>query len=336
MLRVGFLPLAAWCLACVVQAFEPDADGLVAAATDRAIQRGMRWLADRQHEDGGFGAGAFRGNAGISALAGMAMLAQGSTPGRGPYGRSLDRTIDYLLVQCRPSGLIAGPDDSQGPMYGHGFATMFLAECYGMAPRPELRDKLAAAVKLIVASQNQQGGWRYQPVRAEADVSVTVCQMMALRAARHAGLSAPGETIDRAVGYVRRCQNPDGGFMYMQPDGPSAFPRSAAAVAALFSAGVHRGPEIDRGLRYLMQYLRADADSRPESYYFYGQYYAALAFWQSGDPHWRRWYAAMRDQLIARQRDDGSWLDPVGNQSGTAMALIALQLPNNCLPIFQR
>ena len=73
-------------------------------------------------------------------------------------------------------------------MYGHGFATLFLAEVYGMHPDPDLRQKLVKAVKLIINTQNDEGGWRYQPERREADISVTICQVMALRAARNAGI----------------------------------------------------------------------------------------------------------------------------------------------------
>ena len=48
---------------------------------------------------------------------------------------------------------------------------------------------------------------------------------MALRAAQNAGLFVPNETIDRATDYVKRCQNADGGFMYMlSAGGDSAFP----------------------------------------------------------------------------------------------------------------
>ena len=168
-------------------------------------------------------------------------------------------------------------------MYGHGFATMFLAECYGMSPRPELREKLSKAVKIIVNSQNKEGGWRYQPVRDDADISVTVCQVMALRAARNAGLFVPNETIDRSIDYVKRSQNADGGFMYMiGTGGESDFPRSAAAVVALYSAGIYKGPEIAKGLDYLMQFMPAEGVTRRESYYFYGHYYAVQAMWQAG------------------------------------------------------
>ena len=85
-------------------------------------------------------------------------------------------------------------------------------------------------MKIIVNSQNKDGGWRYQPVRADADISVTVCEIMALRAARNAGLFVPNETIDRSIDYVKRSQNADGGFMYMIQGGESAFPRSAMTV----------------------------------------------------------------------------------------------------------
>ncbi|MEN6449124.1 MAG: prenyltransferase/squalene oxidase repeat-containing protein, partial [Thermoguttaceae bacterium] len=287
--------------------------------------------------DGSFGTGMYRGNVAVSALCGMAMMCGGSTPGRGPYGGNVNRCVDYLLANVQPSGFITGADASYGPMYGHGFATMFLAECYGMSPRPELREKLGRSVKLIVQCQNKQGGWRYQPVRADADISVTVCQMMALRAARNAGLHVPKETIDRAVEYVRRSQNADGGFMYVLQGGESAFPRSAAAVAALYTAGVYKGPEVTKGLDYLARFRPSEGVTNREGYYFYGHYYAVQAMWQAGAARWDRWYPAIRDELVSMQRDDGSWdAQQEGNQCATAMACIVLQIPNNYLPIFQR
>lgn len=79
--------------------------------------------------------------------------------------------------------------------------------------------KLSSAVELIVRTQNSAGGWRYNPAPEDADLSVTVCQMMALRAARNAGIGVAKETIDRAVDYVRRSQNADGGFMYQYRSG---------------------------------------------------------------------------------------------------------------------
>ena len=38
---------------------------------------------------------------------------------------------------------------------------------------------------------------------------------MALAAARDAGIDVPKETIDRAIDYVKKSQNGDGGFRYL-------------------------------------------------------------------------------------------------------------------------
>ncbi len=310
---------------------------MITPAADRAIGRGLALLVSRQQEDGSFGTGNYRGNAAVSALAGMALLAGGNTPNRGPYGRQVDRCADYLLDITQDNGFIVPTQGaSHGPMYGHGFATLFLAECHGMAPQPRFREKLTKAVKLIVNTQNKDGGWRYQPQRADADISVTICEVMALRAARNAGLEVPKETIQRTIEYVKRSQNADGGFMYMVQGGESDFARSAAGVVALHSAGVYEGPEVKKGLDYLMQFLPREGVVRRERYYYYGHYYAVQAMWQAGDDYWDRWYPAVRDDLVARQRKDGSWMSPISNDYATALACIVLQLPNNYLPIFQR
>ena len=130
-----------------VEAEESDQEKAAAKwitpAAEKTIGQGLRWLAQRQHDDGSFGNGPARGNVAVCGLAGMAFMSGGSTPGRGPYGKNVSKCVDYILANAKPSGFINGPDTAtHGPMYGHGFATMFLAECHGMSPRPELRDTL--------------------------------------------------------------------------------------------------------------------------------------------------------------------------------------------------
>jgi prenyltransferase beta subunit len=302
-----------------------------------AIDKGLAFLASRQLENGAFSTSGYGRNTAVVALAGMAWLSGGSTPGRGAYGEEISRATDYLLDHTENSGFISVEGaESHGPMYGHGFATLFLAEVYGMSPRDDLRKKLAEAVELIVRTQNHEGGWRYQPRPMDADLSVTICQVMALRAARNAGLAVPNETIDKCIGYVKRCQNADGGFRYMLPPGESAFPRSAAGVVALHSAGIYEGREIERGLAYLDQFVPQGRAIGQDAHFFYGHYYAAQAMWQAGGERWDRWYPAVRDVLVTRQQPDGSWPDPIAFEYGTAMATIILQIPDSSVPIFQR
>ena len=330
--------LPAWASAQQRDDTERASAHLIKPATQAAIDKALAWLAERQREDGAFSGSGYAQNVAVVSLSGMAFLSGGHTPGRGQYGEQVRRAMRYVLDNAEDgSGFICNPSyTSHGPMYDHGFGTLFLAEVYGMSPDSEVREKLARAVKLIVSTQNSEGGWRYQPKVAEADISVTICQVMALRAARNAGIYVPNETIDRCIDYVKRSQNADGGFMYMIQGGPSRFPRSAAGVVALYSAGIYEGDEIRKGLEYLNQHLPGQEDLSRDTHAMYGHYYAVQAMWQAGGDNWERWYPAVHDALLRQQQDDGSWMDLICPEYGTAMACIVLQMPNNYLPIFQR
>ena len=304
-----------------------------------SVEEGLAYLASQQQEDGSWGGGQYSRHVGITALACLAFMADGHLPGRGAYGPNVERGLEFILNSATASGLIAA-DTSHGPMYGHGFATLFLGEIYGMSPpgedRQRVREALLKAVRLIVNTQNKEGGWRYQPIPFDADLSVTICQVMGLRSARNAGLSVPEATIDKAIEYVKACQNPsDGGFRYMLNPGGSAFPRSAAGVAALYYAGVYGGETIEQGLEYLMRNGQ-NMNFQGGGHYYYGQYYAAQAMFLAGGEHWAKWYPSVRETLISGQQTDGSWRSNHGDPYGTAMALLVLQVPNRLLPIFQR
>ncbi len=310
---------------------------LVTGETDRSIEQGLTWLAKQQNANGSFGSGSYNGNIAVTSLAGLAFMAAGSSPGRGQFGAQIDKALVYVMDNTAPSGFIAIPSSgTHGPMYSHGFGALFLAEAYGMTRRPEIREKLQKAVQLIINTQNNEGGWRYQPIRADADLSVTICQINALRAARNAGIFVPKETVDSCIKYVKLSQNPDGGFRYMIQNGVSAFPRSAAGIVALYSAAEYDGKEIDSGIAYLKQYMPEIKFGQRYSHYFYGHYYAAQAMWIRGGDDWNTWYPAIRDELVRRQNAGGFWQDSICHEYGTAMALIILQMPNNVLPIFQR
>lgn len=331
----------------------PDGSGakdMITPETQKAIDRGLAYLAQAQQPDGGYGHGSYQGNVAITSLAGLAFMAGGHQPGRGLYGKNVTRALQFVLSKERqdPPGFLYNPTGSAtyGPMYSHGFGTLLLAEAHGMVidrdMRKRVRDTLGRALKVIENSQNSEGGWRYQPIRFQADTSVTICQIMALRSARNAGLEINKSVVDQCVKYVRDCQSPDGGFRYFKQGGPSAFPRSAACVCALYSAGIYQGREVERGLQYLMQSKPNGSGfyrSTPENHYFYGHYYAAQAMWTAGGKYWQDWFPAIREELLnrARQRGDGGWTDnSVGTDYGTAMACIILQIPNNYLPIFQK
>jgi hypothetical protein len=308
-----------------------------------SVDRGLEALAKMQNADGTFGIGRFSRNVAVVSVSALAMMADGHVPGRGRYGPNVERALKYILACSTETGLLAG-DSGTGPMYGHGFAALFLGEVYGMtrgggdtALADQTHEALVKAVRLIERTQNEEGGWRYNPVPYDADVSVTICQIMALRSARNAGIEVDKNVIDRAVKYVRECQGSDGGFKYQRDSGVSAWPRSAAGVASLYYAGIYDDPAVDSGLTYLLKTAMPDSKDRTEAHYFYGQYYTAQTMYLAGPKAWGTWWPLARQELIERQRADGEWEDSgVGRAYGTAMALIVLQMPKRYLPIFQK
>jgi hypothetical protein len=297
------------------------------------IKKGLTWLSKNLNKEGmGRGGGE---SPGILSLAGLAFLGDGNTPGEGPFGKEVEKILEFVLANCGETGLIAGRGDGS-PMYGHGFATLFLAEVYGMTQRQDVKEKLQMAVRLIVQSQNKQGGWRYQPVPVDADLSVTICQVMALRAARNAGIKVPKKTIDMAIDYVKKSQQPDGGFSYTLQGGGSAYPRSAAGVACLFYSGIYDGKEIDKGVKYLMQRLPGTAGGSGDGNAAYANYYCSQAMFMAGGEAWEKYWPALRNHLMKQQQADGSWPGDGQTLYGTAMSLIALEVPNRLLPILQK
>lgn len=319
-------------------------EGEITPELDAAISRGLAVLAATQNPDGSWDAGRFGKNVAITSVACLAFMADGNMPGRGTYGASIEKGVDFVIANSAENGLLAA-DAANGPMYGHGFATLFLGEVYGMtrggpdtARAQRVHEALVRAVRLIEQTQNDEGGWRYNPVPYDADVSVTICQIMALRSARNAGLEVSSQVIDNAVEYVRRCQNNDGGFKYQADSGASAWPRSAAGVASLFYAGIYEDDAIDKGLAYIENSaLPGRANARSRAHFHYGHYYAVQAMYLAGGDYWERWWNAVRGELLDTQNEDGTWSDrSVGDTYGTAMSLIVLQMPKRYLPIFQK
>ena len=190
---------------------------LVTPAARRAIDRGLIFLDRKQiksgRDAGSMGRSGYAAGVAVAGLAGLAFMCNGSAPGDGPYGRNVDRCVEFVMANTRDNGYIARVDGSGSDnMYGHGFAMLFLAQAYGMTQRPEIEEKLSKAVALTVKCQNDAGGWRYQPTKSDADLSITICQIMGLRAARDAGINVPDETREACIKYVRKSQNTDGGF----------------------------------------------------------------------------------------------------------------------------
>ncbi len=316
----------------------------VDAATQDVIRGALRYLAAAQAPNGAWGAGAdalIQHEVAMTGYTLIAMLATGNLPGEGEFARQTARGMEYLLGLVQPDGMFRLPSRSGSPyMYNHGIATVALAELYGATHNPALGRKLELLLRLIVGSQSPEGGWRYQPRPGDADISVTVMQVVALRAARNAGLAVPQDTIDHAIEYVKACQDAaSGGFTYQAGQGGPGFARTAAAIYSLQVCGLYEDPMVKRGSDYLFQ-RRTD-----RSWFTYGSYYAAPAQFMIGGDTWRKWYTFIQPELmrtVVREGDKAFWREEGGGHGSvgpvfvTAVNTTILAMPWHYLPLYQR
>jgi hypothetical protein len=232
-------------------------------AIDDSIARALAYLSAEQQPSGAWLTDAWGESPAITSLAVMAFLAAGHVPGEGPYGEQINKGIRWVIDQQQPSGLLIRRAQSHGPMYDHGIATLMLAEVSGMvdeADAPVVRRTLEKAVRLILQSQavrkipRHQGGWRYQFDSLDSDLSVTVWQVMALRAAKDIGCDVPAESIDAAVDYVKKCEDRrQRGFGY-QPGNGTTPTMTGSGITCLEVCGTHQTEEALAAAQWLLDH----------------------------------------------------------------------------------
>ncbi len=308
---------------------------LITPEARKSIEKGLNFLAGRQVRSGknrgAFGNSGYPSGVATASLGGLAMMCSGCAPGQGKYGKNIDTAVEFIMSQVDDSGYISRTDNGvHENMYGHGFSMLFLSQAYGMTLKAEIGEKLRKAVRLTCRTQNPQGGWRYQPAPTDADLSITVCQIMGLRGSRDAGIDVPDEVRQKCIDYVHKSQNGDGSFRYTQQGGHTTYAMTAAGVTSLYSAGIYEGKPVEKALEWLK------TSGRQGGHYFYTHYYATQAMWHAGGEHWNSWYPMIRDELVGKQDTDGGWSreSEAGAEYGAAMALIILQMPLNYLPVF--
>lgn len=327
---------------------------------DSAVERGLRFLASQQREDGSFHE-VPANEPGISALCLMAFLSRGHLPDQGSYGEQLSRTADYLLKSQQPDGLIASRRHYYHAPYSHGISSLVLSELYGIRqPTNDVRH--ATAIRKAIeftshrysqpkASPDDEGGWRYlrRHAASDSDLSVTSWNVMFLRSARNNGFEVDRRLIDEALAYMERLYDPTvGTFRYeLHTDEPGFIHSRGMAGAGVLSmsmAGRHHTELAQSSAKYILSqpFDQYDRTVRGEQYPCYGAFYCSHAMFQMGGTYWKQFYPRLVQTLLAAQRDDGSWLVREGKDSQygipymTAMSVLALTPPYQTMPIFQR
>lgn len=325
-------------------AADPNIDPVFAQWRDRvdpAVERALVYLRRSQNDDGSFPLN-YGESVGIPALAGMAILSKGHTPMEGPYAETLNRSIDFILKNQKPDGLLVKGSGGSGPMYAHNIATLFLSECSGMVD-PERQSRISRglpkALALILRAQavkkeeRHRGGWRYHPGSHDSDTSCSGWALMALRSAKLNGAPIPDQSIEDAVAYLHNHQNDQGAFGYSGRE-DHAISLTGMGLLCLELCGEHGSERTTKAADWVLRHFR---DLPGKSHEIYGNYYNAQGMFQVGGRHWREYADWMYASYLTKQKSDGSWDSrSAGPVYGTSMMVLAFTVPHRQLPIYQR
>ncbi|MBL9134641.1 MAG: terpene cyclase/mutase family protein [Verrucomicrobiales bacterium] len=334
------------------------------AQVEKSVDRALKWLSTQQSRDGSFEAPE-NAQPAATALSIMAFLSRGHIAGEGPYGRHLDRGIDFVLQCQRSDGLLAAAGADSGSNgktanYNHAIAGLMLTEVYGMTDRARAA-KLKPAIEraVLFTRRNQtlpkqnpgaEGGWRYlySDRLGDSDLSVTAWQLMFLRSAKNAEFDIPKQFIDEAIGYVLSCWDDRQGLFYYQRSGDQVrWSRGmvGAGTLSLAMAGQHGTVVARRAGDWLLGHpFRGFGDTVGSGdRFFYSTYYCSQAMAQLGGRHWKFFFPTLVNTLLQGQESSGEWPpEPYGSDSmfgntyTTAMAVLSLTPPLQLLPVYQR
>jgi hypothetical protein len=312
----------------------------------KVISRGLDFVANTQSRQGHWAANEGRYPTAMTALAGMALLAEGSTTTQGKYAPQLRLAVDYLVGppgRCRQNGLIGDPHGDDRYTYGHGYSMLFLSQVLGeeedMDRRERLVEVLTKAVQFTGEAQTEAGGWGYVSAKdghGFDEGSTTITQVQGLRGCRNAGIPVAKEVIDKAVRYIRDCTLADGGVQYSSKGGGGRPAISAAAIACLFNAGEYDNEYVPKLLDYCQRNLD-NIQNEGFGHWHYAHYYYAQVCYREGGKKWEDYRDKVYAKLANEASPNGSWTQGyIGPIYTTAINLTIFQLENGSLPIYQR
>ena len=209
------------------------------AESERAVARGLAWLAKQQRADGSWVfdvTGDTKKE--IVAATGMALLpflAAGETHKSGQrYQKTVRSGLEYLIRCCPLAGANAGKFTGSGNMYAQAIGTVALCEAYGMTKdKALLLPTCQAAINFIQRAQGPNGSWGYQSGNA-GDTSIVGWQIQALQAARLSkDIVVDKRVIDNAIRFLNFASTGSRKSAYGYDDNSGAQPGTALTAVGL-------------------------------------------------------------------------------------------------------
>ncbi|MGA2034840.1 MAG: hypothetical protein ABSG68_21530, partial [Thermoguttaceae bacterium] len=313
------------------------------AASERAADEGLAWLARHQAPDG-FWANRCLGSQPPSmcekghpcdgsgemfemAHTGLALLAfqaGGHYYCNGAkYCQAVRRGLDWMVAHQRGDGGLIGSKQPSGfarnhknYMYEHGIAAFALADaCAAAAALGQPADDryapaLAKAVAFIERNQHNDGGWRYTEEPGEpGDTSVSGWQVLALSSAREAAVDVDPRCLAKIDRFFRSCQTGANGRTGYQGRTLQTDATTGIGMAARQFLFLDRDAPLVRDAAPYLAALAEKSWKKPtlaaDDCDYYLWYNCTLAMFQAGGDAWNRWNAVVRDAVVGLQRHDG-------------------------------
>ncbi|NOY75159.1 MAG: terpene cyclase/mutase family protein [Kiritimatiellaeota bacterium] len=292
-------------------------------STQRALRKGLDWLAEHQNDDGSWGDTAKGNMPAYTGLALLAFLGHGEEPSSERYGstvlKALKRLLAYLGVKGK--GVRGG--------YRHAIVLYAVSEAYALSRIPMLQDAMDKGMSKLIAGENSRGSFnygydnRFDPKLGgpRCDLSVAGWNYQAMKAAFAAGYSSDGfeAAFDRAVNIgLRKTHFAKTGFRYGAKGGPSPS-MTAVGTLCLQLMGEGKSKEVEAGLRYLQRPSAANFTWKPRKdgtvkpWSLYQWYYQTQVFFQAyrgKGGKWRKFDKMFTKALLRNQKRDGRWESP--------------------------
>ena len=338
--------------------------------SEDAVDAALRWLKRHQSPDGrwdsdawqqscaeggcqagdtGHDKGGSHYDVGLTSLALLAYTGHGNSHRFGVFKRTVASALRWLRAQQQADGSLGFHEaGDHGGMYNHALATMALAELYGTSRDFTLRRAAESAVAFCLKAQNPNLGWKYRLKQGKNDTSVTGWMVLALKAAKTAGLEVPPQAFEDANRWFHRATNTRGEAGYEGPSGGSAmlagnerFSPSPTMTAVSVVCRVFGGERLSTAA--LRDGSKVIASELPEwspnklNYYYW--YYGTYALFQFAGPRWDAWSKAMLGALLPNQKSggchDGSW-EPAGEWCVAGGRVYAVALNALTLEVWYR
>ncbi|MBX3464968.1 MAG: terpene cyclase/mutase family protein [Planctomycetes bacterium] len=336
-----------------------------------SIDAGLQWLKNHQDEDGKWDCDGFMkhdvegepcdgpGNAvhdvGVTGLALLAFLGDGSTMRAGPYRDVIKKGVQWLRSQQDEKGLF-GTNASHDFIYDHAIAAYAMCEAFGLSNYQLLKPTAQKGINYLESHRNPYGVWRYQPRDNDNDTSVTGWCIMAYESGEFFGLQINKEALKYSAIWLDQVSDPTGRHGYLKAGDGGASRKSFGDHKTKFPADkVEPMTAVGLFCRYFMNQdpkekpiMAAAAnlisqkppvwDEKAGTIDHYYWYYATYALFQVGGKQWTDWQKKLETAVVKNQHRDkskknlyGSWdpIDAWGEDGGrvysTAILVLTLE-----------